>query len=439
MDLSIDYLETVKTRWFRRRYGRDEFEKFLDILRAWNRKPWPLQELLQTVRGLFCRDIDLLQGFEQFIMHSYPEATAKAKAISAVGIETHRQACEGQSDSRLLTLPREIRDKIWKEVVTGNVIHISTSSDIHVKRGRSGRPKRPHWQYYSCMASKGLRSSVCPPGSGDHLNCPTSGPSNYAIIHLVCKQIHMELDSAGTFFSHNALQFADLAVAYKYLFGLREDDRASITHLRLLIPYSLMSMDHRSYHHPGKVSEWHAICNYFSNIWDRKTLDMYPLPRDKPWLLKEPIYFYYSNCYYYQNIDRMHKKWQVGRGDTSWDVDIADLKYKGALRLDLTMEMPEFEFRIDAERCLDALWDVEDFDNPKAWLKPLLQFRNNDGVTLQFCDKNGLRTKPKLEAFASALKEYMSGHLIGPRVSAFFHGRIYGNGNDPYPTGYQRW
>lgn len=38
----------------------------------------------------------------------------------------------------------------------------------------------------------------------------------------------------------------------------------------------------------------------------------------------------------------MHKMWQVGRGNTSWHVDIADLKYKGALRLDLAMELPEF-------------------------------------------------------------------------------------------------
>jgi hypothetical protein len=88
---------------------------------------------------------------------------------------------------------------------------------------------------------------------------------------------------------------------------------------------------------------------------------------------------------------------------------------------------------------------VEDFDNlehcdqSSAWLKPLLQFRNNDGVTLQFCDKNGPRTKPKLEAFTLALKEYMSGPSIGPRVCAFFHGRKYGNGKDQYPTMGERW
>ncbi|KAN0104451.1 hypothetical protein V8E51_010196 [Hyaloscypha variabilis] len=342
----MDYLETVKTRWLRRRYGKTEFETLLGILRAWNRKPWPMQELLRTVKDLFVRDINLFQGFEQYVSYSYPEATAKASAISAAEIETHRQACDRQSASRLLTLPREIRDKIWEEVVTGNIIHISTSSDIHVKRGRSGRPKRPKWQYYICVASKGLKSSVCQPGSGDHRDCPTSGPSNYAIIHLICKQIHMELDSARTFFSHNALQFADLDIAYKYLFGLQEDDRASITHLRFLIRYTLMSVDYRSYHHPGMVREWYALCNYFSNIWDRKTLNMYPQPGDKSWLSQEPIYFYYSNCYYYGNSNRMHKTWQVGRGDTSWDVDIAELKYKGALRLDLAMELPEFEFRV---------------------------------------------------------------------------------------------
>jgi hypothetical protein len=188
----------------------------------------------------------------------------------------HGQACERQSNSGLLALPREIRDKIWENVVTGNVIHVSTCSEIHVKRRRSGRPKRTHWHYHSCMASKGLQSSACPPGSGDHINCPTSGPSNYAIIHLVCKQIHIELDSASTFFSRNALQFADLEVAYKYLFGLKENDRAAIAHLRLSIPYSVTGMGDPFNHRPGDIPEWHAICNYFSNPWNRRTVRHVP-------------------------------------------------------------------------------------------------------------------------------------------------------------------
>jgi len=68
---------------------------------------------------------------------------------------------------------------------------------------------------------------------------------------------------------------------------------------------------------------------------------MYPKQGNQSWFFKEPIYFYYSQCYYYENVHRMHKKWQVGRGNTSWDVAIAELKYKGAPRLDLAMRLPE--------------------------------------------------------------------------------------------------
>ena len=38
----------------------------------------------------------------------------------------------------------------------------------------------------------------------------------------------------------------------------------------------------------------------------------------------------------------MHRKWQVGRGNTSWDVNIAELKNKGFPRFDLAMELPDF-------------------------------------------------------------------------------------------------
>lgn len=66
---------------------------------------------------------------------------------------------------------------------------------------------------------------------------------------------------------------------------------------------------------------------------------MYPEPQDKPELLTRPIYFYYSNCYYESNKDRLHQRYQVGRGDTSWDVGISDLKYKGEPKLDLAMNL----------------------------------------------------------------------------------------------------
>lgn len=53
--------------------------------------------------------------------------------------------------------------------------------------------------------------------------------------------------------------------------------------------------------------------------------------------LKSPIYFYYSNCYYQHNADRLGRCWQVGRDNTSWDVTIADLRCKNRPRLDLAI------------------------------------------------------------------------------------------------------
>jgi len=64
---------------------------------------------------------------------------------------------------------------------------------------------------------------------------------------------------------------------------------------------------------------------------------MYPQYKDPRGLIKEPIYFYYSSCYYQSNKDRLHKRCQVGRGNTSWDVGISDLKYKEEPKLDLAM------------------------------------------------------------------------------------------------------
>jgi hypothetical protein len=35
---------------------------------------------------------------------------------------------------------------------------------------------------------------------------------------------------------------------------------------------------------------------------------MYPKPEDKPWFIKKPVYFYYSDCYYHENSDRLYKR-----------------------------------------------------------------------------------------------------------------------------------
>ena len=66
---------------------------------------------------------------------------------------------------------------------------------------------------------------------------------------------------------------------------------------------------------------------------------MYPERKDKPALLRAPIYFYYSGCSYENNKKRMHTRYQVGRGGISWDVGISDLKFKGEPKLDLAMNV----------------------------------------------------------------------------------------------------
>jgi hypothetical protein len=56
--------------------------------------------------------------------------------------------------------------------------------------------------------------------------------------------------------------------------------------------------------------------------------------------LKAPLYFYYSSCYYQHNRYRLGHRWQVRRGNTSWDIGISDLKYKGEPRLDIAILRP---------------------------------------------------------------------------------------------------
>jgi hypothetical protein len=48
----------------------------MGILRAWRKKTWPIHELLQAVKPLFFRDLDLFVGFEEFVAHSYPKGKA---------------------------------------------------------------------------------------------------------------------------------------------------------------------------------------------------------------------------------------------------------------------------------------------------------------------------------------------------------------------------
>ncbi|TAQ91265.1 hypothetical protein B7494_g412 [Chlorociboria aeruginascens] len=321
-----------------------------------------------------------------------------------------------QSTSPLLNLPREIRDKIWDELMLGNVIHISR------------KPDSWDFLYQSCLSPKGLNSLAGPPGGVDHVNCATSSTSDFSNVHLVCKQMYLELlDWDDKLLSHNALHFGDLRVAEDFLFGLTELKRASITHLRLAVPYSLTRLE--SYHH--LQGPWKAINNYFSNPWDRASLFMGPEEEGNPEYLKEPCYFYYSDCYFAHNKERHYRDWQVGFGNTSWNMHIAELRYKGEPKLDIAMTFPtEADLRVENRRRHDQKAFRTDFEgNPAEWLQPLLQFHGYKGLTFQFYDKDGKRSTPELDTFIDLLQEYVRGPEIGPWKSVFFAGHPYGNGN----------
>jgi hypothetical protein len=92
-----------------------------------------------------------------------------------------------------------------------------------------------------------------------------TGPSNHPNIRLICKQALLELpDAETTFFSENAIQFADLETADAFLFDLTEPQRSAIPHLRLAIPFNIATR--------GTFELWQGILNYFSNPWERQTV-----------------------------------------------------------------------------------------------------------------------------------------------------------------------
>ena len=58
----------------------------------------------------------------------------------------------------------------------------------------------------------------------------------------------------------------------------------------------------------------------------------------------------------------------------------------------------------------------------------MMQFRQYDGLTWRFYDEDGEKEAPELVAWVEALKEYLDGDRIRPRVPIFFAGGPYGNG-----------
>ncbi|TVY19222.1 hypothetical protein LARI1_G002188 [Lachnellula arida] len=411
---SSDYRQKVEEHLEDQRRWNIAHE-FDEILSDYETKPRSFPEVYTQVSRLFNHDPDLLSGFQEFLLDTYPAQNSQVLAAQAKRDEAHRRACKQQSSSPLLTLPREIRDKIWDEAILGNVVHVSS--------------RRARWSslgmeffFHACRAEKGAGSLACPPGVGDHADCSTTGPSNYPDIRLACKQLLLELpDAETTFFSKTAFQFADLKTADAFLFGLSEPQRSSITHLKLAVLHNVTSDEFSD----ENYELWIGILNYFSNPWERKSLHMDPKPEDKPAMLREAIYFYYSGCYYENNKDRMYKRYQVGRGGRSWDVGISDLKYKGEPKLDLAMKVLTHDQAVNT-------WRPNFDDLSYWWSRPMLQFRQYDGLTFQLYNNEGLTSTPEFENFVAVLKERMLEPVIGPRKCMFFAGQAYGDGDQSY-------
>ncbi|KAF5874141.1 putative sin3 component histone deacetylase complex protein [Botrytis fragariae] len=430
------YLHTLKNQF------QDEpqiYEQFIGIIQNFHEdEEMPRDDLEATVGQILQGHDDLIQEYqririlfderEDFELARKQVEEEKKEALrniaSAERQAAHIRACEAQSKSTLLRLPREIRDAIWKDVAQGNIVHISR---IDVEDASSS--SSTSFKYHSCVAITGLKSSACPAGEGDHALCARTSRSDFPSYRLVCKQMNLELPEARTtFFAENALHFDNVEDAEMFIFALKERDRSTITHVRLPVPYSLAMND---YSDGMEFRAWEAIMNYFSCPWVRSTLH---LNEDDSRFLKRPWYFYYSSCYYHENRDRMYKKWQVGFGDTSWDVDIASLRHKSEPRIDIGMSYPEYAqstlFRL---RPRNHIPFTTQFDNPPPWLRSLLQFRQYSGLNFHFWASNptskecGIVRVPRHEAFIEALQEEVSHSEIGPWKLVQFRRKPFGN------------
>ncbi|KAB8301455.1 hypothetical protein EYC80_003319 [Monilinia laxa] len=402
-----------------------------DIKNDFRESPGDYEEVMDFARNCHVSENMSPEEFEEFLEelfaieghqnlrddHHKEQALRmeREKLANAKSRADHTRACEVQGNSALLRLPREIRDTTWKDVVSGSIVHVSRDLDSS------------SYSYHSCIAPRGLMSSACHPGEGDHAPCATNGPSDFPSYRLICKQINLELpDPRRTFFSKSAFHFDNLEDTRDYLFALKKSDRAAINHLRLPIPYSLPQQHRRS----GPVFEaWEAIMNYFSCPWVRETLNLDSSKDSDERYIQEPWYFYYSSCYYRNNRDRMYKKWQIGFGNTSWDMDIASLRYKGEPKIDIGMSYAESAQSIFENHHYNrgAMPFTTNFADPPDWLRSLLQFRQYSGLNFHFWDASGVRCVPRYEAFIKALHEQVSHSEIGPWKLVEFRGIPFGN------------
>ncbi|KAM3076938.1 hypothetical protein ACMFMG_003594 [Clarireedia jacksonii] len=407
------YIDVVEARFAENPEVFAQFHDCIESFQSQEDGSISLRDLKSAIYELFDGHHDLLHGFRQLL----PGFAAEVESRQKEAKKLQRQkdlvtACLVQTESPLLRLPREIRDNIWSEVVSGNIAHVNKD------------PATGKFSYHQCVAPTGLKSSVCPPGTGDHAQCSTSGPSNFAGFRRICKQIYLELpDSRHTLFSQNALQFSDLEDAEEFLFSFEESVRAEISHLRLSVPRQVWAATHSDTGHP-LFRAWEHINNYCSCPWDRKSLGQNVEEEPDLQYLKAPWYFYYSSCYYTHNRERMYKRWQVGFGGTSWDTSTSP-KYKGEPRMDIGINYEKSAESIFTKGSVISF--PTHFEYPAPWLISLLQFRHYKGLNMHFWDKDGPKRVLQYEDFIEALKEEMAGAPIGPWKVVEFRGNSNGN------------
>ena len=213
---------------------------------------------------------------------------ANVSAARAESERQHKAACELQLASPLLTLPRELRDKIWEECLNGNIIHVAPSGE------RKG--EKEEWGYHLCRSEKGLESSACPAGMGDHGMCETGGENTFVNLRRVCRQMFLEMRGwedgmDGGFWRENAVQFSSLRDAGRWLFGIHEERRRRLGRVRIALPAGgrwggdAEGDEDEMQDGEGRIGKWEAICNYFSNPWDRTSVSTQSVAHQILWCM----------------------------------------------------------------------------------------------------------------------------------------------------------
>lgn len=206
-----------------------------------------------------------------------------------------------QSKSKLLTLPKEVRQLVIGHISTGNVIHVSERRSPHGPDYREPASRRKY-NYNFCVAPQS--SLARPAGQNDYQTWTIKWKSDISNLKQICRLIYFDTLSYYTdkqkapmdiLVQENALQFSNLTVASEWLFSMPEYLRSSVGHLRIAMPYFNVLDDQMRDLERGKSSSsgdaperdmdegdhWEALCNYLSNPWTRESVSHQSGHRDE--------------------------------------------------------------------------------------------------------------------------------------------------------------